>query len=99
VSPFHPTETGAWCIVRVTPRAGRSAITGVVDGRLIVRIAAAPIDGAANSALVAMLSASFDLPRRAVSVASGARARTKRVQFDGVTSETLDARLAALLGR
>jgi uncharacterized protein YggU (UPF0235/DUF167 family) len=97
VSPFHPTETGARCVVRVTPRGRRSGITGVVEGRLIVRIAAAPVDAAANDALVAMLAASFDLPRRAVFIASGARARTKRVQFEGVTPETLEARLAALL--
>ena len=84
--------------MRVAPRAGRSAITGIVDGRLIVRIAAAPVDGAANEALVAVLAASFDLPRRAVFITSGARARTKRLRFEGVTSGTLDARLAALLG-
>ena len=99
MSPFHPTETGAWCTVRVTPRAGRSAITGVLDGRLIVRIAAAPVDGAANEALVGVLAASFDLPKRAVVITAGARARTKRVQFEGVTPGTLETRLAPLLGR
>ena len=83
--------------MRVTPRAGRSAIIGVTEGQLIVRIAAAPVDGAANEALVGVLAASFDLPRRAVSITSGARARTKRVQFEGVTPGTLEARLAALL--
>ena len=85
--------------MRVTARAGRSAVTSVVDGRLMVRIAAAPVGGAANAALVAVLAASFDLPKRAVLITSGARARTKRVRFDGVTPGTLEARLAALLGR
>jgi uncharacterized protein len=99
VSPFHPSETGAWCTVRVTPRAGRSLIAGVVDGRLIVKIAAVPIEGVANEALVALLAASFNLPKRAIAITSGARARTKRVQFEGVTPGTLDARLAAILPR
>jgi uncharacterized protein YggU (UPF0235/DUF167 family) len=82
----------------VTPRASRTAIAGVTDGRLIVRIAAAPVDGAANEALVAVLAASLGLSKRAVVITSGARARTKRVAFEGVTPSVLDARLAAVLG-
>jgi uncharacterized protein len=97
VSPFVPTSTGASCLVRVTPRAGRTGIGGVRDGQLIVKLAAAPVDGAANEALVAALSESFGLPRRAVTITAGQRSRTKRVEFAGVTPATLAARLAALL--
>ena len=64
---------------------------------LIVKLAAAPVDGAANEALVAALSESFGLPRRAVSITAGQRSRTKRIEFAGVTPATLAARLAALL--
>jgi uncharacterized protein len=97
VSPFVPTSTGASCLVRVTPGAGRTGIGGVRDGQLIVKLAAAPVDGAANEALVAALSESFGLPRRAVTITAGQRSRTKRVEFAGVTPTTLAARLAALL--
>ena len=97
VSPFVPTSTGASCLVRVTPRAGRTGIAGVRDGQLIVKLAAAPVDGAANEALVAALSESFCLPPRAVSITAGQRSRTKRIEFAGVTPATLAARLAALL--
>lgn len=97
VSPFFPTSDGSGCHLRVTPRAGRTAIVGIRDGQLVVKLAAAPIDGAANEALVAALSDAFGLPRRAISIAAGQRSRTKRVEFTAVTPATLAARLAALL--
>jgi len=69
----------------------------VRDGQLIVKLAAAPVDGAANDALIAALSDALGLPRRAIAIAAGQRSRTKRVEFAGVTPATLAARLAALL--
>ena len=97
MSPFTPTPSGASCTIRVTPRAGRTALAGVRNDQLIVRLAAAPVDGAANTALVAWLADAFHLPARAVAVASGQRSRTKRVVFEGITPAALDARLAAVL--
>ena len=47
---------GASLLVRVMPRAGATQIGGIRDGRLLVRLAAAPVDGAANDALRAFLS-------------------------------------------
>jgi len=85
--------------VRVTPRAGRTSIAGVRDGALIVRVAAPPVVGAANSALVDALADAFHLPRRAISIVPGERSRTKRVSFGGIAPDTLDARLAAILGQ
>jgi uncharacterized protein YggU (UPF0235/DUF167 family) len=97
MSIFTPTAAGAACTVRVTPRAGRTAIAGVRDGQLVVKLAAAPVDGAANQALAETLARALDLPKRAVTIASGERSRTKRVAFAGVTPGALDARLAAIL--
>ena len=70
--------------VRVTPRAGRSAVAGVRDGILLVKLAAAPVDGAANDALVAFLADALDVPRRQVTIVSGETSRDKRVQIDGL---------------
>lgn len=74
--------------VRATPRAGRDAIAGVVqgdDGRswLSVKLAAAPSDGEANAALVALLAKRLKLPRRDVVLASGAASRLKRLKISG----------------
>jgi uncharacterized protein YggU (UPF0235/DUF167 family) len=79
--------------VRVTPRAGRSAVAGVRDGIVLLKLAAAPVDGAANDALVALLSEVLNLPKRAIRIRSGDRSRTKIVEIDGLS----DAEVMALL--
>jgi len=98
MSVFLPTATGATCTVRVTPRAGRTAITAVRDGQLIVRVAAAPVDGAANAVLVDWLADAFHRPRRSVAIVRGERGRTKHVTFQGVSPHVLAARLEAIMG-
>jgi uncharacterized protein (TIGR00251 family) len=79
--------------VRVTPRAGRSAVAGVRDGMLLVKLAAAPVDGAANDALVALLSEVLHIPKRSIRIKSGARSRTKVVEIDDVTEGEVLSRL------
>lgn len=70
--------------VRVQPRAGRSALDGAHAGALKVRLAAAPVDGAANDALIELLAESLEVPKRAVTIVSGETSRTKVVEVQGV---------------
>ncbi|MGE3491014.1 MAG: DUF167 domain-containing protein [Vicinamibacterales bacterium] len=79
--------------VRVIPRAGRSGITGIRDGALRVRLAAAPVDGAANAELIAVLADALHLPKRSIQIVNGERSRTKRVRVDGMDTPAV---LAAL---
>jgi uncharacterized protein (TIGR00251 family) len=79
--------------VRVIPRASRTGLAGIRDGRLLVRLTAPPVEGAANQALVRALATAFDIPRRAVRIVSGEHARQKSVLLEGVTPEALFARL------
>lgn len=79
---------GAILTVRVTPRARRSAIAGLVqlDGErsaLSVRLAAPPVDGAANAELVAFLAGTAGVARSAVSIVAGDKSRVKRVRIAG----------------
>lgn len=87
------TPDGAVFSVRVIPRGGRSAIAGTRDAALLVRLASAPVDGAANEDLVATLARGLGRPRRDIRIVSGERARTKRVLVAGMTSAAV---LAAL---
>ena len=85
--------------VRVTPKAGRDAIAGFIvtaDGRkaLAVRLAAPPVDGAANTALIAFLAKELGLPKSGVRIVSGESSRLKMVEIDGAPDEML-ARLTA----
>lgn len=82
--------------VRVIPRASRTQLAGVRDGRLLVRLNAPPVDGAANTALIRLLAKELGVARRGVRIVSGDHARQKNVMFEGVTPEQLVDRLAKL---
>jgi uncharacterized protein len=80
--------------VRVTPRAGRTAIAGMREGVLHVKLAAAPVEGAANATLIDLLSRQLRIPKRSLRIATGERSRTKTVEISGLTDEEVRARLA-----
>ena len=79
--------------IRVIPRAGRSGIAGLRDGALLVRLAAAPVDGAANDELIALLAKALRVPRRDITIVSGERSRTKRLRIAGIDRDQALARL------
>ena len=79
--------------IKVIPRAGRTAVAGTRDGALLVRLAAAPVDGAANDALVEVIAGSLGVPRRSVTLVSGERSKTKRVRVLGVSAAQAAATL------
>jgi len=75
--------------VRVIPRAKKTELSGERDGALVVRLAAPPVDGAANEALIDFLARVLGVPRRAVRIVGGERSRNKRVEIAGVTEARL----------
>jgi uncharacterized protein len=72
--------------VRVQPRASRSEIAGLHGDSLKVRLAAPPVDGAANEALVELIADALGIGRRAVRIVSGQSSRSKVVEVEGVTA-------------
>jgi uncharacterized protein (TIGR00251 family) len=72
--------------VKVVPRAKRDQISGIMqDGSLKIRLAAPPVDGKANKALVRLLEEAFNLPRGSVAISSGSHSRSKVVTIDGLS--------------
>ncbi len=69
--------------VRLTPRGGRDSVDGVREGLLLARVAAPPVDGAANEALVRLVARELDIPRGAVRLVGGASGRLKTLELDG----------------
>ncbi|WP_165184098.1 DUF167 family protein [Caulobacter soli] len=74
--------------VRLTPRGGREAIDGWAvdgDGRpyLKVRVAAPPVEGAANAALLVLLAKTLGVAKSSLSIASGTGARLKLIDIAG----------------
>jgi uncharacterized protein len=80
--------------VRVIPRAPASAVRGVSEGALKVALAAPPVDGAANAALIEFLSDLLAVPRRAVEIVRGERSKRKVVRVSGIAKAALQARIA-----
>lgn len=78
--------SGLSLAVRIVPRAGSDRVCGVQAGRLKVRVAAAPVEGAANRRLCRFVAELFGLPPSAVRLLQGARTRDKRLAVDGVST-------------
>lgn len=85
------TETDGAIIfaVRVVPRASRSEIVGALDGALRVRVAAPPVEGAANEELARTLARALGVASRAVEITSGHASKTKLVRVAGASRERL----------
>ena len=77
--------------VRVIPRARKTECAGFRDDVLVVRVAAPPVEGAANEALIGFFTSALSIPRRAVRIVSGDRGRQKRLALDGVSLEQVRA--------
>jgi uncharacterized protein len=77
--------------VRVVPRASRSGVAGEHDGALRVRVAAPPVDGAANEELVRTLARALNVPARDVEITGGHSSKLKRVRVVNATRERLEA--------
>jgi len=77
--------------VQVVPRASRSEIVGEHNGALRVRIAAPPVDGAANEKLIRTLARAFKVPRRDVEIISGHTSKLKQVSVRNLTAAALNA--------
>jgi len=82
---IRETTTGVEVSVRVIPRARKSDVSGRRGDALLVRLAAPPLEGAANSALVELLADRLGTPARFIRIIGGDRSRDKRVAVFGVT--------------
>ena len=77
--------------VHVQPRASRSEVVGTHGTALKVRVHAPPVEGAANDAVIDLLSAQLGVPRRAVRIVAGATSRAKTVDIEGTTESAIRA--------
>jgi uncharacterized protein (TIGR00251 family) len=93
---LRPSAAGVVLDVRVIPRSSRAGVGGVRDGRLVVRVTAAPVDDAANDAVVRALAEALEVPRRAVRITAGATSKNKAIEISGVDAATIQQRIAGL---
>jgi uncharacterized protein (TIGR00251 family) len=80
--------------VKVVPRASRSELAGEQGGTLRVRIAAPPVDGAANEELIRLLAKTLEVKPSSVAIVSGHGSRTKKITVEGITAAELQGLIA-----
>jgi uncharacterized protein (TIGR00251 family) len=102
MKPYAAAEGGVRLALRLTPRASRNGVDGIVqdaEGRplLKLRLVAPPVDGAANEALVAYLAATLLLRKADIIIRSGETSRVKVLHLAG-DSATLLRKLEDWLG-
>lgn len=69
-------------VLRVQPGARRTEVVGTHGEALRIRLAAPPVDGKANAALIGFLAEAFGVPVRNVSLLTGQTGRSKRIRVD-----------------
>jgi uncharacterized protein len=77
--------------IRVRPGAGRTAVGGLHDGALVVRVSERAVDGRATAAALAALASALGLRPRQVTLVSGATSRTKLVEIPDEAATAYDA--------
>lgn len=95
-APYQAVSDGLVLNVRIQPRASRDEITGVQDGRIRLRLTAPPVEGAANEACQKFLAGILGVPKSAVRLTAGQKAREKTFHVRG-DPPSLAERLAPFL--
>ena len=69
--------------LHVQPGAKKTAVSGLHGERIKIRLAAPPVEGKANAALITFLADAFGVPQRDVSLVRGEKSRDKVVRIEG----------------
>jgi len=81
------TKAGAVLTVHIQPKASTTECVGIHGDAIKIRVAAPPVDGAANDELIRFLARQFSIPIASVQIHSGAGSRRKRILVKGTTSQ------------
>ena len=90
---IRPAADGVILAVRVIPRASRSVLAGTRGDAILVRLAAPPVDDAANDALIELLASSLGVPRHNLIIEAGRHSRKKQVRVRDIDADTAAKRL------
>lgn len=89
------TKDGVVLTLHIQPGAKKTEIVGLHGEALKLRLAAPPVDGKANAALLEFLARKVGASRSALELVSGQTSRTKRVRIEGFAADELQALLQA----
>ena len=91
--PLEPVPGGVRLTLHVQPRATRTELAGLHGDALKLRVAAPPVDGAANLELIRFLARRLGIARSALELTAGQASRRKTVLVLGVSVESVERKL------
>jgi uncharacterized protein (TIGR00251 family) len=86
-------ETQSYIKVRVIPRSSKNLIMRRAGDVVTVKLTAAPVEGAANKALISLLSEKLRLPKENIQIISGKSSRLKHIRVQGLLPDEIDSLL------
>lgn len=92
---LRATPDGVRIELLVQPRASRTRVVGEHGDRLKLQIAAPPVDGEANEAVIAFLASTLGVARRDVELVAGQTGKRKSVVIHGADLEQVQERLGS----
>ena len=90
---IRETALGLEVHLHVQPRARRSEISGIYNRALKVKVAAPPVDDAANRAIINFFAALLDIPKSSISIPTGSKSKNKILQIKGLSLQCFRDRL------
>lgn len=93
---LHNGQTGAAIAVRITTRASKNEISGILeDGTIKIKLTAAPVDGKANQMLIEFLSKLLDCPKSSIEIVAGNSGRDKLITITDLNSDLVQQKILA----
>jgi uncharacterized protein (TIGR00251 family) len=89
----NPSQTVGRVKIYVQPQASKTEVAGMFDGCVKVRLAAPPVDGAANRQLIEFVAAKLGISKSSVRLIAGASSRRKVLEVVGMSRETIELAL------
>jgi len=91
-------KRGAAITVRVTPRARKTEFGGILeDGTVRIRVAAPPVEGKANRAVIAFLAKALGIRKNKIEIVAGERGLDKIITIDGMPADEVEEQIRANL--
>jgi len=91
-------ETNKYGVIftaKIVPGSSKTAISGILDGMLKVKVSAPPEKGKANQCLIDFLAKQFDVKKKNISIINGETNPVKVIQVEGVSKEGLTEKLGS----
>ncbi len=90
---IHEDAHGVTFTAKIVPGSSKTAVAGLLDGMIKIKVASPPEKGKANACLAAFLAKQLGVRKKAVTIAAGQTSPVKQIEIAGVTAETLQERL------